>query len=318
MTFHSMWLSFIMNRERKKLQDKVIGVLYGGWSSEREISLQSGTCVIGALRRQGFRVKAIDVQPDFMKKLKGIEIAFVALHGRGGEDGTIQGILDFFKIPYTGSGVLGSAIGMDKIVSKRIFNALDIPTPEYNYSIQTNIDEAVSNLDFPIVVKPRAEGSSVGVTIVETRKELERAIQRTRKYKDLFFEQYIPGKMVTCGIVNDVPLPILEIAPRKRKFYDYKSKYTEGMTEYIVPARIPEKQYKKTQKYALAAHRAIEAHGFSRVDFVLDKNHNPYVLEVNTIPGLLSESNLPLEARAIGLSYDDLIFEILKTSLIRF
>jgi D-alanine-D-alanine ligase len=313
-----MWLSFTMNRERKKLQDKVIGVLYGGWSSEREISLRSGTCVIQALKRQGFIVKAIDVQPDFMKKLKGIEIAFIALHGRGGEDGTIQGILDFLGIPYTGSGVLGSSISMDKIVSKRIFNALDIPTPEYVYSIQTNIDEAVSNLDFPIVVKPRAEGSSVGVTIAETRKELERAIQRTRKYKDLFFEQYIPGKMVTCGIINDVPLPILEIAPRKRRFYDYKSKYTKGMTEYIVPARIPEKQYKETQKYALAAHRAIEAHGFSRVDFVLDKSHNPYVLEVNTIPGLLSESNLPLEARAIGLSYDDLIFEILKTSLIRF
>ena len=207
---------------------------------------------------------------------------------------------------------------MDKIVSKRIFSALDIPTPEYVYSVQTDTGEVVSNLDFPIVVKPRAEGSSVGVTIVETKEELERAVKRTRKYKDLFFEQYIPGKIVTCGIINDVPLPILEIAPRKRKFYDYKSKYTEGMTEYIVPARIPEKQYKKTQKFALAAHYAIEAHGFSRVDFVLDNNHNPYVLEVNTIPGLLSESNMPLEARAIGLSYDDLIFEILKTSLIRF
>ncbi len=124
--------------------------------------------------------------------------------------------------------------------------------------------------------------------------------------------------MATCGIVNDVPLPILEIAPRKRKFYDYKSKYTEGMTEYIVPARIPVPQYKKVQDYALAAHRAISAHGFSRVDFVLDEHHNGYVLEVNTIPGLLAGSNLPLEAKAIGLTYDDLIFEILKTSLIRF
>jgi D-alanine-D-alanine ligase len=268
--------------------------------------------------RQGFKTKAIDVQPDFMKKLRGIDIAFVALHGRPGEDGTIQGILDFLGIPYTGSGVLGSSIGMDKIISKRIFYALDIPTPDYVYSRQTSIDEAIANLDFPIVIKPRAEGSSVGVMIAETREELEYALKKTRKYKDLFFEQYIPGKMVTCGIINGVPLPILEIAPRKRKFYDYKSKYTEGMTEYIVPARIPEKQYKKTQKYALAAHRAIEAHGFSRIDFVLDENHNPYVLEVNTIPGLLSESNLPLEAHAIGLSYDDLIFEILKTSLVRF
>ncbi|MGD8978661.1 MAG: D-alanine--D-alanine ligase [candidate division WOR-3 bacterium] len=307
-----------MNSERKKLKSKVIGVLYGGWSSEREISLQSGTCVLQALKRLGFKTKAIDVQPDFTRKLKAIDIAFIALHGRPGEDGIIQGILDFLGIPYTGSGVLGSAIGMDKVVSKRIFNALDIPSPQYVYGIEPNIDEAISNLDFPIVVKPRAEGSSVGVTIAETRKELQRAVRTARKYRDLFFEKYMPGKMVTCGIINGVPLPILEIAPKKRKFYDYKSKYTEGMTDYIVPARMPEKQYKKTQKYALAAHRAIEAHGFSRVDFVLDNNHNPYVLEVNTIPGLLSESNMPLEARAIGLSYDDLIFEILKTSLIRF
>lgn len=306
-----------MDSERRKLKDKVIGVLYGGWSSEREISLQSGTCVLQALKRLGFKVKAIDVRRDFTRKLRSIDIAFIALHGRPGEDGTVQGILDFLGIPYTGSGVLGSAIGMDKIISKRIFDALDIPTPRYIYGALPNIDEAISNLDFPIVVKPRAEGSSVGVTIAETKEELRRAIRTTRKYKDLFFEEYIPGKMVTCGIINGVPLPILEIAPKKRKFYDYKSKYTEGMTEYIVPARIPEKQYKKTQKYALAAHRAIEAHGFSRVDFVLDKNHNPFVLEVNTIPGLLSESNLPLEARAIGLSYDDLVYEILKTSLIR-
>jgi D-alanine-D-alanine ligase len=306
-----------MDLKSKKLQDKIIGVLYGGWSSEREISLASGTCVIQALKRRCFRVKAIDVQPDFIKKLKGIDIAFIALHGRPGEDGTIQGILDFLGIPYTGSGVLGSAIGMDKIASKRIFGALDIPTPAYYYNPQINLDDVIAKLNFPIVVKPRAEGSSVGVAITETRKELERAVRKARKFRDLFFERYIPGRMVTCGIINDVPLPILEIAPKKRKFYDYKSKYTEGMTEYIVPARIPEVQYKRTQKYALDAHRAIEAHGFSRVDFVLDNEHNPYVLEVNTIPGLLSESNLPLEARAIGLSYDDLVIEILKTALVR-
>ncbi len=306
-----------MNRKSKQLQNKVIGVLYGGWSSEREISLASGTCVIEALKRRGFRVKAIDVQPDFIKQLKGIDIAFIALHGRPGEDGTIQGILDFLGIPYTGSGVLGSALGMDKIASKRIFSALDIPTPDYYHRTNIDIDEVITKLNFPIVVKPRAEGSSVGVAITETKKDLERAIRKARKYKDLFFERYIPGRMVTCGIINDVPLPILEIAPKKRKFYDYKSKYTEGMTEYIVPARIPETQYKKTQKYALDAHRAIDAHGFSRVDFALDNEHNPYVLEVNTIPGLLSESNLPLEARAIGLSYDDLIVEILKTASVR-
>ncbi|MDH4210835.1 MAG: D-alanine--D-alanine ligase [candidate division WOR-3 bacterium] len=306
-----------MDKERTKLQKMVIGVLYGGWSSEREISLGSGTCVIEALRKQGFKVKAIDVQRDFIKKLKGIDVAFIALHGHPGEDGTIQGVLDFLGLPYTGSGVIGSAVGMDKITSKRLFEAVDIPTPAYYYNEQMNIDEAIAKLDFPIVVKPRAEGSSVGVTIVETTTEMEKAIRKARRYGSYFLEKYIPGMMATCGILSDVPLPILEIAPRKRKFYDYKAKYTKGMTEYVVPARIPEKRYKETQKYALAAHRAIGAHGFSRVDFVLDRNHNPYVLEVNTIPGLLSESNLPLEARAMGLGYDELIYEILKTSLTR-
>ncbi len=306
-----------MNKERSKLQKLVIGVLYGGWSSEREISLGSGTCVIKALKKQGFKVKAIDVQRDFMRKLKGIDVAFIALHGHPGEDGTIQGVLDFLGLPYTGSGVIGSAIGMDKITSKRLFEAVNIPTPAYYYDEQMNIDEAIAKFDFPIVVKPRAEGSSVGVTIVDTKTEMERAIRKARRYGSYFFEKYIPGMMATCGILSDVPLPILEIAPRTRKFYDYKAKYTKGMTEYIVPARIPDKRYKETQNYALAAHRAIGAHGFSRVDFVLDRNHNPYVLEVNTIPGLLSESNLPLEARAMGLGYDELIYEILKTSLTR-
>ncbi len=306
-----------MDKEHKKLQNKVIGVLYGGWSSEREISLASGDCVIKALRRQGFKVKPIDVQRDFVKKLKGFDIAFIALHGHPGEDGTIQGVLDFMGIPYTGSGVLGSAIGMDKITSKRLFKSLDIPTPAFYYNEQMDIHEAILNLNLPIVVKPRAEGSSVGIKIVDNRKDLELAIKRAPRYGDFFLEQYIPGMMATCGVVNGVPLPVLEIAPRRRKFYDYKSKYTKGMTEYIVPARIPGRKYKKTQKLALNAHHAIGAHGFSRVDFVLDRDHEPYVLEVNTIPGLLAESNLPLEARAMGLNYDELIFEILKTSFNR-
>lgn len=307
-----------MDLERKKLQNKVIGVLYGGWSSEREISLGSGECVIKALKRMEFKAKAIDVQRDFIKKLKGIDIAFIALHGHPGEDGTIQGVLEFLGIPYTGSGILGSAVGMDKIISKRLFQAQNIPTPAYFYNETMDISEAIACLDFPIVVKPRAEGSSVGVAIVETEKDLARAAKKARRYGPVFLEKYIDGMMATCGILGDVPLPVLEIAPRKRKFYDYKAKYTKGMTEYIVPARIPKAKYKETQNYALAAHRAIGAHGFSRVDFVLDRNHTPYVLEVNTIPGLLAESNLPLEARAMGLSYDEIIYEILKTSLTRF
>lgn len=298
---------------------KNIGVLYGGWSSEREISIGSGKCVMKSLKKQGFNIKGIDVDKKLMGKLKGIEVAFIALHGKPGEDGLVQGILDFLDIPYTGSGVMGSAIGMDKVVTKYLFATKGIPTPEFYFEKNIDIDEIIMKLDLPLIVKPRAEGSSVGIHILDSRNEIRKAIvSMRRKFKGSLFEKYISGMMATCGILNETPLPVLEIAPKKRKFYDYKSKYTEGMTEYIVPARIPRKQYKKVQEYALAAHRVIGAHGFSRVDFVLDENHNPYALEVNTIPGLLAGSNLPIEASAIGLSYDDLIFEILKTSRVRF
>jgi D-alanine-D-alanine ligase len=305
-----------MNKERKFFLKKKIGVLYGGWSSEREISIGSGQCVLRSLKKQGFQARGIDVDVNSIRKLKGIDVAFIALHGKPGEDGTIQGLLDFLGIPYTGSGVVGSAIGMDKVLSKYLFMAHGLPTPEFYYEKNYDVNEIIIKLDLPVVIKPRAEGSSVGITIVETKADLERAIQRTRrKFKDLMFEKFIPGMMATCGILNDIPLPVLEIAPKRRKFYDYKSKYTKGMTEYIVPARIPDTQTKVLQDYALSAHRAIDARGFSRVDFILDHDHNPYVLEVNTIPGLLSGSNLPLEAQAIGLTYDELVFEILTTSL---
>ena len=308
-----------MNKERKFFLKKKIAVLYGGWSSEREVSIGSGQCVLTSLKKQGFTVKGIDVDRNFTKRLTGVDVAFIALHGKPGEDGTVQGILEFLGIPYTGSGVLGSSIGMDKIITKQLFEKRGVATPQYCYGTDMSVKTAIRNLGLPVVIKPRDEGSSVGVTIATSRREAEKAVKRTKaKYGDVFFEKYISGMMATCGILGGVPLPVLEIAPKKRKFYDYKSKYTEGMTEYIVPARIAHRKYKRLQDYALTAHHAIGAHGFSRVDFVLDKNHNPYALEVNTIPGLLMGSNLPLEARAIGLTYDDLTFEILKTSLDRF
>ncbi len=307
-----------MDKERNLLLKKRIGVLYGGWSSERAISINSGRCVAESLKRQGFLIKEIDVDRNFIKRLRGIDVAFIALHGKFGEDGTVQAILEFLGIPYTGSGIIGSAIGMDKVISKSIFSGKNIPTPDYYYEKEIDPDKIIEKLGLPVVIKPRAEGSSVGLKIVETKGDLIKGINSLKKrFPDLFFEKYIPGIMATCGILNEVPLPVLEIVPKKRRFYDYKSKYTRGMTEYIIPARLPEEQYKKTQSLALAAHQAIGAYGFSRVDFVFDLEHNPYVLEVNTIPGLLTESNLPLEARAIGLSYDELIFEMLKTALVR-
>ncbi len=308
-----------MDKKRSFFLKKKIAVLYGGWSSEREVSINSGMCVLKSLKRQGFTVKGIDVDRNFTKRLKGIDVAFIALHGKPGEDGTVQGILEFLDIAYTGSGVLGSSIGMDKIITKHLFDTHRVATPDYYHGKDASVKDAIKKCGLPLVIKPRAEGSSVGVTIAATKKEAEKAAKRTQgSYGELLFEEYIPGMMATCGILNGVPLPVLEIVPKKKKFYDYKSKYTEGMTEYIVPARIPRRKYKRLQEYALTAHEAIGAHGFSRVDFVLDKDDNPYALEVNTIPGLLMGSNLPLEAKAAGLTYDDLTFEILKTSLERF
>lgn len=311
-------LRFDPINERKFLLKKTIGVLYGGWSSERPVSLGSGKAAAESLKKQGFKVKEIDVDPTLAAKIKKIDVAFLALHGKPGEDGSIQGLLEFHGVPYTGSGVAGSAIGMDKIISKTIFAGAGIPTPDYYYEREVNLEAAGQKLGFPLVVKPRDEGSSVGMAIVNNAEDLIKHYARiSKKFPDLFFEKYVPGAMATCGILNDVPLPVLEIVPKKRNFYDYKSKYTRGMTEYIIPARVPEEAYKKCQNLALASHRAIGASGFSRVDFVFDADHNPFVLEVNTIPGLLPESNLPLEARAIGLTYDELIFEILKTALVR-
>jgi D-alanine-D-alanine ligase len=308
-----------VDKERTQLLKHTIGVLYGGWSSEREISINSGACVMDSLKKQGFKVKGIDIDRDFFRHLRGFDLAFIALHGKPGEDGTVQGILDFMGIPYTGSGVAGSSIGMDKILSKSIFIASAIPTPEYYYEKEIDIDRIIKKLGLPVVVKPRAEGSSVGMAILDRRDQLTPAIKKiSRRYPDLFFEKYIPGMMATCGILNEVPLPILEILPKKSKFYDYRSKYTHGMTEYIIPARLPEDRYKRTQAIALAAHKAIGCGGFSRVDFVFDADNEPYALEVNTVPGLLTESNLPLAARANGLNYDELIYEILKTALARF
>jgi len=308
-----------MEHERAFLLKQTIGVLFGGWSSEREISLKSGSCVMESLKKQGFKTIGIDIDRDFFKKIPGFDVAFIALHGKPGEDGTIQGILDFIDVPYTGSGVAGSSIGMDKILSKSIFRAAGLPTPDHYYEKEIDFDKIIDLLGFPIVVKPRAEGSSVGMAILRSRDKLAAAVKSiSRKYPDLLFEKYIPGMMATCGILNEVPLPILEILPKKCKYYDYKSKYTHGMTDYIIPARLPEDKYKKTWQIALAAHKATGCYGFSRVDFVFDESNEPYVLEVNTIPGLLQESNLPLEARANGLNYDELIYEILRTSLPRF
>ena len=307
------------------LKKKRIGVLMGGWSSEREISLRSGENIFQSLKRQGFNCIAIDIKKNFAQQIEHakIDIAFIILHGKPGEDGTIQGFLELKGIPYTGSGVLASAVGMDKIISKRLFASGKIPTPDFasiptNTDIYTSIKEAEKKFGYPMIVKPRYEGSSVGMKLFRQPNpgSLSLAIKKTRKkFGDLFLEKFIDGMIATVGIVGKKILPILELVPKQQEFYDYKAKYTKGETEFIIPARLPKLVYRKIQDLAFKAHQVIGCKGFSRVDLVVSQKNRPYFLEVNTLPGMTELSDLPAQAAAIGINYDGLVQDIILSSL---
>lgn len=291
-----------------------IAILYGGWSPEREISLISGRNVYEALKRKGYDAILIDVKEDFFDKIKEekIDIAFNILHGTPGEDGIMQGVLEFLKIPYVGSGIEGAVLSMDKIASKKIFVASGIPTPDFIYPV----DEKNIKIDkFPVVVKPRYQGSSVGVSIVDSYKDLKIAIEDAKKYGEYFIEEYIDGMIATCGILGDTPLPILELVPKRRRFYDYYAKYTEGETEFICPARLDDGTTKYIQDISLKVHKLLSLRHFSRVDLMIKNGKFPYVLEANSIPGMTPLSDLPKEAATFGIFYDDLVERILKFAL---
>ncbi|MDI6736073.1 MAG: D-alanine--D-alanine ligase [bacterium] len=304
--------------------DKKIGVLLGGKSREREISIRSGTNVCDSLLRQGFQTETIDpAEHGFMEKISQIDVAFIALHGRYGEDGCIQGLLEVLNIPYTGSGVLASALGMNKIASKRIFEACGIPTPKYwtfKNGLERGCEEVLRNFKMPVMAKATSEGSSIGVIMVREEKELTKVIEGLMaEFGDAFVEEFIDGKSVTVGILgwgDDITaLPVLELVS-KNEFYDYQAKYTQGMTEFIIPARLSEKIYNEVQQTALKAHQSLGCHGFSRVDIMVGQDGTPYVHDVNTIPGLTDLSDLPACAKAVGISYDELILKMLSSSMI--
>ncbi len=302
-----------------------IGVLIGGGSREREVSLMSGQKVFESLKRQGFDVLNIDVQRDIANTLRDrkIEVAFIVLHGKPGEDGAIQGLLETMGIMYTGSGVLSSALALDKLMSKRIFESEGIPTPPYipvflENDVQLITNRAVRELGLPLVVKPRSEGSSIGVEILESAEEVLPSLLKVRKsFGDLLLEKYIPGMTATCGILGagagTRALPILELVPN-REFYDYEAKYTKGATQFVIPARLSPETYESTQRIALRAHKAVLCWGFSRVDMMISPAGEPYVLEVNTMPGMTDISDLPAEAEAAGINYDQLVFEMLESA----
>jgi D-alanine-D-alanine ligase len=303
------------------LTDKKIAVLMGGRSAEREISLKSGRAIEASLRRQGCAVAAIDPDETVAELLRRekIELVVNALHGRGGEDGTIQGLLEILGIPYTGSGVLASAIGMNKVMTKRLLEANDIPTPSYSVIRRSHSAGGPPGLPVglkcPVVVKPSCEGSTIGITIVKSPDGLEAAYAEAFRYGDeILVEAYIPGREVTAGILDETPLPLVEIMP-KETFYDFKAKYTVGMTDYRAPAPLPPDVTRSIQELALKTHRVIGCRGCTRVDFRIDPDGRPFVLEINTVPGMTETSLLPKAAAAAGISYDQLVAKIVRSAM---
>ncbi len=302
------------------LTDKKIGVLMGGDSAEAEVSLKTGTAILNALKKSGYRAVPVLMNRSICDTLaaESIDLVFNGLHGKGGEDGAIQGLLDILKIPYTGSGILGSALGMDKVASRKIFIYHKIPVPEF-FLLHSGERRAFNagEVSFPLpwVMKPCREGSSVGVSIVEEEKEIQPAMDEAFRFdREILIEPYIRGRELQVGILDDTALGIIEIRT-KRKFYDYTAKYVPGMSEHLFPAPLPEEQAGQLKWLALAAHRALGCQGYSRVDFLLDEKQRPFLLEVNTLPGMTETSLLPEIARGVGISFDQLIERILSSAL---
>jgi len=301
-----------------------IGVILGGPSSEREISLRSGKAIAGALRNKGYSVVEIGETGSIEEGVlsSGIDAAFLALHGRYGEDGTVQQFLEEKGIPYTGSGPEASRLALDKEFSKELFISSNIPTPDYivfNDGDTTDglIEKINEKFFFPVVVKPALEGSSIGLSIVKEEKYFIGALKEACNYdKKIVIEQYIHGKEATVGILDNMPLEVVHIMPKKG-YYNYEAKYTQGMTEYEVPAKFSEAIYKEIQRIGLLSHNALGCRDMSRVDFRVDPEGKLWVLEVNTIPGFTSTSLLPKAAQAAGISFDELCEKILKMAIKR-
>jgi D-alanine-D-alanine ligase len=305
---------------------KRIGVLMGGLSSEREVSVRSGLAVYQALQEIGYNSVLIDVGRDIVNvfKKEKIRFAFLALHGGIGENGSIQGMLEVLGIPYTGSGVLASALAMDKEASRKIFLYHGLPVPPFvvvSHQLLVKKRKTVDyqlptiNFELPWVVKPAAEGSSVGVNIVKEQASLAPMLEKAFSFgRRAIIEKFIEGKEVHIGVLGNRVLGGVEVSP-SLEFYNYEAKYTAGLTEYIIPPQIDEVVYEKAKENALHAHMALGCSGASRVDLKIDRDKTPYILEVNTLPGMTATSLLPKIAQSAGLTFKDLIEEIIRIAL---
>lgn len=301
-----------IDEKRAFFKRKKIGVLMGGVSEEREISLKSGSAVVKALETMGYKVVAIDVRGKSVVNTlleEEIEVAFIALHGRGGEDGTIQGLLEVMEIPYTGSGVKASAIAMDKVATKMIFLHCDVPTPDFR--VVTDKVTAKPPMDLPVMVKPASQGSTIGIALVEGESEYKAALVNAYKYDDrVLVERFIKGRELTVSIIEDTIYPTVEIIP-KGNIYDFKAKYVKGETEFKAPAVLDDKTERRVSEAARMAYDCIDARGGARVDIVINKEGEPFVLEVNTIPGMTDLSLFPMAAATRGVGYGAVVEELL-------
>lgn len=297
-----------------------VGVIAGGISSEREVSLRSGQAVFNALRELGYDVVFIDAKEELCEKIKNekIDVAFLVLHGGWGENGGIQGMLEVMGIPYTGSGILASALAMDKEATKKVFIYHNIPIPPFRVISKNEFLSSefnLSSVSFPVVIKPATEGSSVGVAIVSNTEDAKKALQEAFKFSDrVILEKLIKGKEIHIGVLGDRVLGGVEVRPKKG-FYDYEAKYTKGLTDYILPPEIDGELYEKLKELGLKAHKALGCSGGTRVDMIIDSDGQPFVLEVNTIPGMTETSLLPKIASLAGYDFKGLVKEILEMTI---
>jgi len=297
-----------------------VAVLYGGNSAERDVSLMSGKEVYDALLEKNVNVSLIDLQGFNLQNLndENYSRVWIALHGRGGEDGSLQGALELLEIPYTGSGVLGSALCMDKLRSKQVLVAVGLPTPAWMVvNEKTSETDLLDTVGLPLVIKPSNEGSSIGMSIVTDQESLARAIADALELDTtVIAEQYIEGLEITASVLQDKVLPLIHIET-PRTFYDYEAKYFSDNTRYHCPAALPESSIDVINQLTLDAFRVLDAYGWGRVDFMLDAHQQAWILEVNTVPGMTTHSLVPMAAEALGINFPDLVWKVLETSFHR-
>ena len=307
------------------MQKLTVALLAGGISSEREISLQSGEQVYAALDKNKYNILQFDPKTDLARLVQDaakIDVALIILHGPYGEDGTVQGLLELLHIPYQGSGVLGSALAMNKIATKKLYEKAGLPVPAYvvyDRGDRVDTEKYAAQIGLPLVVKPVEAGSSVGMSIVKTAADLQRALEKAGEYgKTVLVESYIEGTELTGGVIGNTELealPLIEIIPNKTyEFFDYEAKYTAGATQEICPARIDEELTQKAQSYAKIAHRALFCRGYSRTDMIL-RDGEIYVLETNTIPGMTATSLLPQAAQKAGMNFSRLLDKLIDLGM---